>query len=101
MRKETFVSLIKALDTFWNDKVDGLRILGITECYFTDFADSILGAIEEEMDPKHKARDDKHECVEDCGSYVCEWLFGREDSDFRVTCPTIESLYDYIISQYQ
>lgn len=96
--KENFTHIMEALDEFWNDKADALKILGIQECYFTDFCDKILSAIDKEIDPYSKAREDKDEAVADCGSYLCEWLFGVEG--FRDNYPTPALLYDYILSQY-
>ena len=95
--KESFVSIVNALDEYWNDKIEHMEALGIGENYFNSFTDTIIDAIEKEIDPKHTARDDEY-CY-DCGAYLCEWLFGT--GDFQEKCKTAEELYDYIIAKYQ
>ena len=97
INKESFVQIIDALDEFWNEKNEHLRALGIEENYFHDFADTILTAIEADIDPKKTARDDDY-CY-DCGAYICEWLLGT--GEFQEECKTAGELYDYIVAKYQ
>ena len=95
--KKSFIEIVNALDEYWNDKIEHFTALGIGENYFNVFADKIIDAIEEDIDPKHTARNDEYCC--DCGAYLCEWLFGT--GDFQERCQTAEELYDYIVSKYQ
>ena len=95
--KDSFITIVNALDEFWHDKNEHLVALGISDNYFHDFADAILGAIEADIDPKHMARTD--ELTYDCGNYLCEWLFGQ--GEFQEKCPNAEALYDYIVAKYE
>jgi hypothetical protein len=92
--KESFVSIMEALDEFWNDKVEHLKALDIHESYFTNFTDKIIAALEEDIDPKKTARNDEY-CY-DCGTYICEWLFG--EGEFQEKCKTAAELYEYIVA---
>lgn len=95
--RDSFISIVNTLDEYWNDKIEHLEALGISESYFNSALDVILSAIEEDIDPMHTARDD--DLCYDCGSYVCEWLFGT--SKFQEVCPNAGALYDYIVAKYQ
>ena len=95
--KESFISIVNALDEYWSDKLDHLKALGIYESYFNDFTDVIIDAIEADIDPKHIARDD--DLTADCGAYILEWLFGA--GEFQEKCPDAGALYDYIVAKYQ
>ena len=95
--KENFVTIVNAFDEYWNEKAEALNKLDIYECYFHSFADTILDAIEKEIDPMQLAQTD--ELTYDCGAFLCEWLFST--GKFQEVCPTAESLYDYIVEKYQ
>lgn len=95
--KESFVKIVNALDEYWNDKAEILKKLDIHECYFHTFTDTIIDALEADIDPKHTVRND--DLVYDCGAYIIKWLFG--EGEFQETCPTAESLYDYIQNKYK
>ena len=94
--KTAFVKIVNALDELWNEKGEHLHALGMDESYIATFADMIIEAMSEEIDPKHTARMD--EAVMDCGDYICEWLFGT--GEFQEICKTAEDLYDYIVNKY-
>lgn len=95
--RDSFITIVNALDKFWNEKNEHLVALGIFDNYFHEFADEILTAIEEDIDPKHTARTD--DLTYDCGTYICEWLFGQ--GEFQETCPNAGALYDYIVAKYE
>lgn len=94
--KDNFTTIMHALDLYWNEKHEHLQALGIYENCFEDILDSILTAIESDIDPKHTARDD--EITYDSGSYLCDWLFA---AGIRDKCPTAADLYDYVAAKYQ
>ena len=98
MTKDTFVKIANMLDEFFNgEPAKALDALGIGECIFTKCMDTIIDAIDAEMDPDQKAKNDEY-CIMS-GSYLYEWLFGM--NEFNEICATAEALYDYIIAQYK
>lgn len=96
IEKENFIKVMDALDELWNDKLEAMNALGISESYFMAFSDEIAEAIDRDVDPKHLARTDELTC--DCGSYVIEYLIG--EGEFQEVCPTAEALYEYIVNKY-
>lgn len=96
--KESFVKIVNACDAYFNGEAfDALKILGMDENLINNYFDAIIDAVDNDIDPKHVARND--DFTYDCGSYVCEWLFGT--GEFQEKCKTAEELYDYIIEQYE
>ena len=93
--KENFVTLVEALDIFWNEKNSHLEALGIGDNYFHDFADIVMDVLEKEIDPQNTAKNDEY--VHDCGAYICDWLFSS--SKLREQCKTAAELYVYILSK--
>lgn len=97
MEKKNFVTIVKELDTYYNgDIAEAFNKLNIYENRITHSMDLIIDALDEEIDPKHYARND--DLTYDCGSYLCEWLFGH--GEFQEKCSTAEELYDYIAQKY-
>ena len=97
MNKETFVTIINELDSYFNGDIsEGFDKLGIYENNINRCFDNILTAIDKEMDPECYAEEDPLTC--DCGSFVCCWLFC--ETEFQEKCPTAEALYDYIEKKY-
>lgn len=97
MKKETFVVIMTEMDTYFNgDIADAFHKLGASENVINNCMDNILSALTKEIDPLKIAATDPF--TEDCGDYICEWLFGG--GEFQEKCPTAESLYDYIYEQY-
>ena len=95
--RESFISVLDAIDAYFNGEIfEAFNTLGIAENKINDHIDAIIVAIDNDVDPKHLARQDEN--VLDCGSYIFEWLFGT--SDFQEKCKTAGQLYDYIVAQY-
>ena len=99
--KETFCTIVNEADKYFNGDIHkAFELLQISENIISDAMDTIIGAIDDEIDPKHKAIDDDY-CW-DCGSFVWEWICGlNEEGSFRSKCPTAGNLYDYIIKVYE
>ena len=100
--KETFCIIIDEADKYFNGNINkAFELLQINENIISDAMDTIIGAIDDEIDPKHKAIDDDY-CW-DCGSFIWQWICGLDDGEdsFRNKCPTAGDLYDYIISAYK
>ena len=95
--RENFITIMNAFDEYWNEKLEALKALDIHECYFHSFADTILDALEAEIDPKKLARTD--DLTYDCGAFLAEWLFG--EGKLQEKCPDAGSLYDYICEAYK
>jgi len=99
MQKENFVKMIEALDEYFNgDFSEGMAKLGVQEIIVDKYMDSILDALDAEIDPLHLGA--KDELTADCGSYLCVWLFD-EDNQFHEICPNANTLYDYIAAAYE
>ena len=100
--KETFCTIIDEADKYFNGNINkAFELLQINENIISDAMDTIIGAIDDEIDPKHKAIDDDY-CW-DCGSFIWEWICGIDEGkdSFRNKCPTAGDLYDYIIKAYE
>lgn len=98
MKKENFVKVMDVLDEYFNGEIaEAFNLLKMSENRITDKFDTIICAMDAEVDPLGLASDDER--VADCGSYVCSWLFG--DTDFNEICPDAGTLYDYIQGQYK
>ena len=96
--KETFVTMVNAFDEYFNGEIyEALKTIGAQENNIDPIFDSMIDALDKEVDPKRLARDDDN--TYDCGSYVCEWLFG--EGEFQEVCKTAEELYDYIAARYE
>lgn len=95
--RDSFIAIVNTFDEYWNDKIEHLEALGISESYFNCAFDVIIDAIETDIDPEHTAS--KDDLCYDCGSYICEWLFGG--GEFQERCPDAGALYDYIVAKYQ
>ena len=98
INRDSFINIMDALDSYFNgDILKAFDLLGIYENKIHDHFDIIVGAIDKDIDPEDLARADEN--TADCGSYVCEWLFGV--SDFNEKCKTSAELYDYIVERYK
>ena len=98
INKESFIDIMDALDSYFNgDILKAFDMLGIYDNKINDNFDIIVDAIEKDIDPENLARTDPN--TADCGSYICEWLFGT--SDFNEKCKTSSELYDYIVTRYE
>ena len=87
-----------ALDSYFNgDILKAFDMLGIYNTKINDHLDIIVDAIDRDIDPENLAYTDPN--TVDCGSYICEWLFGV--SDFNEKCKTSGELYDYIVTRYK
>lgn len=95
LTRKAFVSIVESADKYWKTFEPHLQALGIYESGFHTFLDTVIEAIDLEIDPAHRARTD--ELTYDCGSYVIEWLYGADNNKLRQTCPTAGALYDYIM----
>lgn len=98
MTKTCFVKILEPIDEYFNGELsDAIYILDMGEWKINQLMDTIIEALEIEIDPLRLAKDDVN--TSDCGSYLCSWLFG--ETDFRTTCATPAELYDYIQMKYK
>lgn len=99
--KETFCTIINEADKYFNGRIyEALKHLEITENAIGDIIDEMVAAIDHEIDPDRKARDDEY-CW-DCGSFIWMWICTYGENVFRdKICPTAADLYDYIIKAYK
>lgn len=98
INRESFINIMDTLDSYFNgDILKAFDMLGIYDNKINTHFNIIVDAIDKDMDPKDLARTDPN--TADCGSYICEWLFGV--SDFNEKCKTSGELYDYIATRYE
>lgn len=98
MTKACFVKILEPLDEYFNGELsDAIYILDMGEWKINQLMDTIIDALDAEIDPLRLAKDDVN--TSDCGSYLCSWLFG--ETDFRIACATPAELYDYIQMKYK
>lgn len=96
--RESFVKILDTVDEYFNGEIQkALCTLGMDENRMGDMFDAIISAVDADVDPKHLAMKDEN--TADCGSYVCEWLFGV--TDFQEKCADAGALYDYIVAKYE
>ena len=96
--RESFIKILDTVDEYFNGETQkALCILGIGENKLNVMFDTIISAVDADVDPKHLAMKDEN--TVDCGSYVCEWLFGV--TDFQEKCADAGALYDYIVAKYE
>ena len=96
--KETFIKVMNELDAFYGETQALMEKFGFRDDnIIASSFDRIVDALDTEIDPKELAR--KDEISKDCGSYICDWLFGP--SELNEKCPTAADLYDYIINRYE
>lgn len=97
IEKASFIKIMDTLDAYFNgDILKAFDLLGIGENEINKHMDIIIDSIDKDVDPKQLARHD--DFTADCGSFVCEWLFGV--SDLQERCKTAGELYDYIVEKY-
>lgn len=95
--KESFVAQMEVFDEFFNGEIsEAFDKLDIYESRLSRLMDKLVNSIDKDIDPDHLAESDENTSY--CGSYVCEWLFGK--SEFQEVCSTAEALYDYIVKKY-
>ena len=99
MNKSTFVTIMNEMDKFYNETWKPMEALGFNQDSnaITIAMDTILEAVDKEIDPKRLAKDNVY--TEESGSFLFEWLFG--ETEFNEVCKTAESLYDFILHIYE
>lgn len=96
--KESFIKILNTVDEYFNGDIqEAFCTLGMDENKISDMFDVIISALDADVDPRHLATKDEN--TADCGSYVCEWLFGV--TDFQEKCADASALYDYIVAKYE
>ena len=98
MNKSTFITIMNEMDKFYNETWKSMEALGFNQDSnaITIAMDTILEAVDKEIDPKRLAKDNIY--TEESGSFLFEWLFG--ETEFNEVCKTAGALYDFILNIY-
>ena len=98
MNKSTFITIMNEMDKFYNETWKSMEALGFNQDSnaITVGMDTILEAVDKEIDPKGLAKNDSY--TKESGSFLFEWLFG--ETEFNNICATAENLWNYIGAAY-